>query len=77
MARRLIERGMDRQTQVAIGVALGRPEQKTDFAPLVDLGERIEALAGGQPVVIGIGRVFERAAERSGRLPQIANLRHA
>ena len=62
IASRLIERGMSPQTRVAVGVALGRPNQALVFSRLCDLARDVEALGLHNPIVLGIGRVFDEAA---------------
>jgi len=62
IASRLIERGMSPRTCVAVGVALGRPNQAIVFSRLCDLARHVEALGLHNPIVLGIGRVVDEAA---------------
>lgn len=75
IADRLIERGMPPQARVAVGVALGRPNQAVVFSLLCDLARDVEALGLHNPIVLGIGRVFDEAANAGAayrNLPQIS-----
>lgn len=61
IAARLIAEGLDAETPVAVGHAVGQPGQRLAGMRLRDLLEP-GSVSTGQPVVIGIGRVFEPLA---------------
>ncbi|MCR4264624.1 siroheme synthase CysG [Nitratireductor sp. ZSWI3] len=62
LSSRLIALGMAPATSVAVGVALGRPEERLGFATLDTLAAYVENAGLNNPIVIGIGKVFQQAA---------------
>jgi uroporphyrin-III C-methyltransferase/precorrin-2 dehydrogenase/sirohydrochlorin ferrochelatase len=58
----LLDHGLPPDTSVALGVALGRPEERVCIATLAGLAKATAQLDLSQPIVIGVGRVFEHAA---------------
>ena len=63
LADRLVDRlrsvGMDGSTPVAVGVALGRADEAVGVTTLAQLASMvIRPELAGQPIVIGLGRVF-------------------
>ncbi|QDY99690.1 uroporphyrinogen-III C-methyltransferase [Nitratireductor mangrovi] len=62
LVARLIARGMPMATPCAIGASLGRPDQQVTLSTLANLEGDVAALASGQPIVIGIGRIFASAS---------------
>lgn len=62
LADRLREHGLPPETPVALGVALGRSEERVCLATLAGLAEAAARLDLSQPIVIGVGRVFQQAA---------------
>jgi uroporphyrin-III C-methyltransferase/precorrin-2 dehydrogenase/sirohydrochlorin ferrochelatase len=68
IAARLIAEGLPAETPVALGYAVGQPEQKLAGTRLADLLAS-GAVEPGLPVVIGIGRVFEEVAAAAEQRP--------
>lgn len=61
-AARLLAEGLDPATPVIVAAALSRPEEHLAALPLSDLADA--SLDPAHPVLIGVGRVFQRAAFR-------------
>ncbi|WP_295810208.1 siroheme synthase CysG [uncultured Nitratireductor sp.] len=62
IAGRLIDLGLMPETPVAAGFSIGCPQQRLKRSDLAGLASGELNCTGGQPVLIGIGRVFEKQA---------------
>ncbi|TKT75893.1 siroheme synthase CysG [Aquamicrobium sp. LC103] len=62
IAARLMEHGMEPDTCTAVGVALGRSGERIAFCELRHLAREVKAFGLENPIVLGIGKVFDLAA---------------
>ncbi|MEF2073956.1 siroheme synthase CysG [Consotaella aegiceratis] len=62
IAARLMAEGLPADTPVAIAANLSREDETRDAGRLSDLGDLVDRIGYGRPLLIGVGQVFAEAA---------------